>query len=157
MFSLLLFSVRRYWPWLCCFKLFLFFLYLSLKMFLISFLEFLKILFTYFYFWLGLRFFTGLSLVAESRGYSLVALWTSHCGGLSCGALDWQASVAAARECSSCISQALEHRLSSCSVWTELPYDTWDLLDQGLNPRLLHWQIPHPWATKETRFCISEF
>ena len=140
MFSLLLFSLEGIDLGFVVSN-FLFFLYLSLKMFLISFLEFLKNNFIYLFLAvLGLRFFMGLSLVGESRGYSLVALWTSHCGGFSCGALGWQASVAAARECSSCISQALEHRLSSCGVWAELPYDTWDLLDQGLNPCLLHWQ-----------------
>ena len=63
---------------------------ISLKMFLISFLEFFKSNFIYLFLFLavlGLRFFTGLSLVAESRGCSLVALWPSHSGGFSCGAL----------------------------------------------------------------------
>ena len=63
---------------------------ISLKMFLISFLEFFKSNFIYLFLFLavlGLRFFTGLSLVAESRGCSPAALWPSHCGGFSCGAL----------------------------------------------------------------------
>ena len=44
----------------------------------------------------------------------------SHCGGFSCygaQALGAWASVVAARGLSSCGTQALEHRLSSCGAW----------------------------------------
>ena len=44
---------------------------------------------------------------------------TSHCGGFSCcgaQALGAQASVVVARGLSSCVSQALEGRLSSCGA-----------------------------------------
>ena len=49
------------------------------------------------------------------------SMWASHCGGFSrCGAwaLGAQASAVVACELSSCGSQALEHRLSSCGTWT---------------------------------------
>ena len=46
--------------------------------------------------------------------------WASHCGGFSCcgaWALGTQASVVAARGLSSCVSRALERRLSNCGAW----------------------------------------
>ena len=46
-----------------------------------------------------------------------------------------QASVAAVRGLSSHSSWALEHRLGSCGPTTRVIS-----LDQGLNPRLLHWE-----------------
>ena len=74
-----------------------------------------------FYFWLRWVFIAarGLSLVAESRGYSL--LW---CAGFSlwwllllgARALGTRASVVVAHGLSSCGSRALEHRLSSCGA-----------------------------------------
>ena len=73
------------------------------------------------YFWLHWVFIAvqGLSLVAASRGYSSL-----RCAGFS---LRWllllrsmgsrhAASVVVARGLSSCGSQALEHRLSSCGA-----------------------------------------
>ena len=59
----------------------------------------------------------GLSLVAESGGYSLAGLCASHRGGFSCfGAqvLGAKASGVAAFGLRSCSSQALERRLNSC-------------------------------------------
>ena len=62
----------------------------------------------------------GFSLVAASRGYSLVAvhglLTAVAC---PCGARLWgiQASVVAACGLSSCGSQALEQSLNSCGSW----------------------------------------
>ena len=43
----------------------------------------------------------------------------SHCGGFCCGAqaLGMRASVVVAHGLSSCGSQALEGRLSSCGTW----------------------------------------
>ena len=69
------------------------------------------------FFWLRWVFVAacGLSLVAASRGYSL--LW---CGGFSCcgaWALGAWASVVVAHRLSICGSRALEHRLSSCGAW----------------------------------------
>ena len=56
-----------------------------------------------------------------------------HCGGFSCcGA--W-ASVVAARGLSSCGSQTLEHRLSSCgALGFQLPCRVWDLPRSGIEP-----------------------
>ena len=60
----------------------------------------------------------------------------SHCGGFSCGAgaLGTQASVVVARGFSSCGSQALEHRLSSCGSRASLLRGMWDLPGPGLEP-----------------------
>ena len=60
---------------------------------------------------------TGFSLVAASRGYSL--LWCAGGGFSCCGAraLGTQASVDVACGLSSCGSRALERRLSSCGIW----------------------------------------
>ena len=71
------------------------------------------------YLWLRWVFVAahGLSLVAESGGYS--SLRASHCGGFSCcgaQALGAQASVVVARGLSSCGSWALERRLRSCGT-----------------------------------------
>ena len=47
-------------------------------------------------------------------------VWASYCGGFSCcraQALGMWASVVVARGLSSCGSQALECRLSSCGAW----------------------------------------
>ena len=61
-----------------------------------------------FYFWLRWVFVAarGLSLVAGSGGFSCCGAW----------ALGAQASVVAARRLSSCVSWALERRLSSCGA-----------------------------------------
>ena len=84
---------------------------------------------------LGLPCCVSFSLVAVSRGYSLVAVWRfliccgfscyrtqaiGHAGFSSCGLRSWG-------------SWALEHRLSwskPCGIFS----------DQGLNLCLLHWQ-----------------
>ena len=61
----------------------------------------------------------------------------SHCSGFSrCGAraLGTRASVVAACELSSCGSQALEHRLSSCGTRAQLLRGMWDLPGPGLEP-----------------------
>ena len=61
----------------------------------------------------------------------------SHCGGFSCCralALGAQASVVVARGLSSCVSQALEHRLSSCGTWASLLHGMWDLPRPGIGP-----------------------
>ena len=62
----------------------------------------------------------GLSLVAASGATLRCNARASHCGGFSCcgaRALGVQASVAVACGLSSCGSQALERRLSSCGAW----------------------------------------
>ena len=61
----------------------------------------------------------------------------SHCGGFSCcgaPALGTWASVVAACGLSSCGSQALERRLSSCGAWAQLLRGMWDLPGPGLEP-----------------------
>ena len=68
------------------------------------------------YFWLRWVFMAvhGLSLVAASGGYSSL-----RCTGFSCGgaqALGTRASVVVVCGLSSCGSQALEHKLSSCGT-----------------------------------------
>ena len=55
----------------------------------------------------------------RERGLLCCGAWASYCGGFSCcraQALGLQPSVVAARRLISCGSQALEHRLSSCSA-----------------------------------------
>ena len=82
----------------------------------------------FFYFWLFWVFVAvcRLSLIADSRGYSLlVGARTSHRSGFSsCGA--WARGMGA--------SVVVAHRLScsrACGIF----------LDQGLNPCPLHWQV----------------
>ena len=71
-----------------------------------------------------------LSLVAASRGYSL--LW---CSDFSLQGLLLLWSVGLGRAClSSCSSQALEHRLSSCHAWASLLRSTWDHPGSGIEP-----------------------
>ena len=55
----------------------------------------------------------GLSLAVASRGYALVVTRASHCGGFSCCG-SWTLGLI---DCSSCGSQAVEGRLSSCGTW----------------------------------------
>ena len=106
---------------------------------------FLKILFIYF--WLRWVFIAacGLSLVAESRGYSLLRCtgfslrWllllqstgSRHMGFSSCGT---RASVVVAHGLSSCGSRALECRLSSCGPGAQLLRGIWDIPGPGLEP-----------------------
>jgi len=60
---------------------------------------------------------TGFSLVAESRGYSLVLHGLLTVVASLAAELGLWASVTVARGLSSCSSQALEHRLDSCGSW----------------------------------------
>ena len=64
----------------------------------------------------------------------------SHCGGFSCcgaRALGAWASIVVSHGLSSCDSQALEHRPSSCGTWAQLLCSMWDLLGPGLEPMSL--------------------
>ena len=106
----------------------------------------------FFFFWLRWVFVAahGLSLVAASGGYSSCSARASHCSGFSCcraqavgvrasvvaahGPQRAQASVVVARGLSSCGTQALEHRLSSCPAACGI------FPDQGSNLCSLHWQ-----------------
>ena len=111
---------------------------------------FLKIIFlVYFiylfiYFWLRWVFLAacGLSLVAVSRGYSLLPCVASHCSGFS---LQWllllrstgsrhAGSVVVAHRLQSAGSAVAAHGLSCFVACGTLP-------DQGLNPCPLHWQV----------------
>ena len=61
----------------------------------------------------------------------------SHCSGFPCcgtWALGTWASAVAARGLSSCGSQALERRLSSCGAWAQLLRGMWDLPGPGPEP-----------------------
>ena len=93
--------------------------------------EFLIISFFFLNFWLCWVFVAacGLSLVAVSRGYSLLAArGLSYCSGFSCYR-------AQALECvgfCSCSSQALECGLSSCGARASLPQGMWDLPGLGM-------------------------
>ena len=85
------------------------------------------------YLWLHWQVFVaarGLSLVAASGGYS--SLW---CAGFS---LRWllllQSTGSRCVGFSSCGSEALEHRLSSCGAWAQLFCGMWDLPRPGLEP-----------------------
>ena len=81
--------------------------------FLFIYLFFFQFLVIYLYLAvLGLSYCTGF--------LSSCGVRASHSGGFSCcetWALGPRASVFAARGLSSCGSQALEHRLSSCGAW----------------------------------------
>ena len=76
----------------------------------------------------GLHFCVGLSLAAESQGYSSCAQ-ASHCGGFSCGAQTLEHA-----GFSSCGSHALEHRVSSCGGWVKLLHGVWGFLGSGIKP-----------------------
>ena len=99
-----------------------------------------KYLFIYlFIYWLRWLFIAacGLSLLAASGGYSsLRCAGFSYCGGFCCRAqaIGAQASVVVACGLSSCGSQALEHRLSSCGARAQLLRGMWDLPGPGLKP-----------------------
>ena len=89
-----------------------------------------------FYFWLRWVFVVarGLSLVAASRATLPCGTWASHCSGFSrCRARalgTWDSVVGL----SSCGSQALERRLSSCGARASLLRGTWDLPGPGIKP-----------------------
>ena len=105
------------------------------------------------YFWLHWVFVAacGLSLVAESGGYSwlrcvgfslrwlllLRSTGSRHESISSCGT---RASVVVALGLSSCGSRALEHRLSSCGAGLSCSAACGIFPDQGSNPCPLHWQ-----------------
>ena len=64
-------------------------------------------------------------------------VWASHCGGFSCcgaQALGARASVVVVRGLTSCGSQALERRFSSCGTRALLLHGMWDLPGPGLEP-----------------------
>ena len=111
--------------------------------FLASFLFFFLIVYLFIFGCLGLCCCVGFSLVAVSRGCSLLecvgfSLWLlfllgrtgcrvcqhSNCGGL----------VVVAHELSSCSSQAPGHRLSGCGVRAQLLCSMWDLPRPGTEP-----------------------
>ena len=80
---------------------------------------------------------TGFSLAAVSGGYSWLWCAGFSLGGFSCcgaRALGVRASVVVALGLSSCGSQALEHRLSSCGARAQLLHGMWDLPGLGLKP-----------------------
>ena len=86
----------------------------------------------------GLHHCTGFPLVAERGGYSLVAvhgLPTVVAALVEHGLSGGQASVAAVSGLSSCSSQALEHRLRSCSARAQLLLSTWDFPGPRIVPR----------------------
>ena len=66
---------------------------------------------------LGLRCYTGFSLVVASRGYSSLGAWTR-------GHMDF----------SSCSSWVPEHRFSSFSAWALFLCSMWDLPGPGIEP-----------------------
>ena len=73
---------------------------------------------------LGLCYCSGLSTVREWGLLSGCSARVSQCGGLFC-----------------CRAWPLMHRLSSCGSWAYLLCSMWNLLEQGSNPCLLHWQV----------------
>ena len=76
----------------------------------------------------------GFSLVVESRGYCLVAVWASRCRGFSCCG----GQVLGCSGFSSCSSLALEHRINSCWAGFSCSMVCGIFLGQGLKPCLLH-------------------
>ena len=124
------------------------------------------ILQTKWFIWLIWVFVAAFSSCGE-RG--LLCSWgaqASHCGGFSCGALavGVQASVVAERGLSSRGSQALEHRLNSCSARASL-FLCGIFLDQGSNLCPLLWQVdalplahqgspPDQILLGNTRYCL---
>ena len=68
-------------------------------------------------------------------------------------------SVVAAHVLSSCISQALEHRLSSCGARAYLLLGVWDLLRQGIKPvsTELAGGFFNYWATREAPVHLLRF
>ena len=85
----------------------------------------------------------GLSLVAMSGGYSLVAahgLFTVAASLVSGRLHGAQTSTAAALRLSSYDSWAIEHSLNSCGVWAQFFTGCGIFPDQGSILCLLHWQ-----------------
>ena len=87
----------------------------------------------------------GLSLVVERGGIpSSCSTWASYCGGFSC----YRAQALGHAGFSSCSSQALEHRFSSCGARASLPHGTWDLPQPGIE-RVIARQTLNHWTTRE--------
>ena len=105
---------------------------LGLLLLLVTGVPFIFISMTFYFFWLCWVFVAarGLFLVVESGGYSLV-----QCVGFS---LRWllllQSTDSRRAGFSSCGSQALESRLSSCGARALLLHGMWDLPRPGLKP-----------------------
>ena len=66
-------------------------------------------------------------------GFSLVVVCSWVCGLLS-GGFFCEAPALEHMGFSSCVSQALEHRLNSCGSWAELPHGMRDLPGSGTEP-----------------------
>ena len=76
-------------------------------------------------------------LFLAALGLRCCARAFSSCGSFSCcgaWAVGARASLAVACGLSSCGSQGLEHRLSSCGAWAQLLCGMWDLPGPGLVP-----------------------
>ena len=92
---------------------------------------FFSVNFIYFFFWLHWVFIArGLSLVAESGGYSSL-----RCAGFSLLWLLLLRSTGSKRAgFSSCGTRALDHRLNSCGARALLLRSMWDLPGPGIKP-----------------------
>ena len=91
------------------------------------------------YFWLHWVFATACGSLQLRRAGATphCSVQASHCSGLSCcraRALGVRASVVVARGLSSCGSQALECRPSSCGARAQLLRSMWDPPGPGLKP-----------------------
>ena len=91
---------------------------------------------------LGLCCRTGFSLVAASGGCSLSrGLLIAVASVAEGGHQGPPASVLAAWELSSCGSQSLGHRFSSCGARAYSLHGLWDPPRPGIKPRPLHWWV----------------
>ena len=105
---------------------------LKISIFVINFFFFNLSFGLFIYFWLCWIFVAacGLSLVAASGAHSSL-----RCAGFSLRWLLLLWSTGSRRAgFSSCGSQALERRLSSCGAWAQLLRGMWDLPGPGLEP-----------------------
>ena len=95
-------------------------------------LLFLTILFIYFNFWLYWVFIVAkVFLELQQEGTALQL----QCAGLPLWwLLSLQSMSSRAGRLSSCGSQALEHKLSSCGEWAQLLCSRWDLPRSGIEP-----------------------
>ena len=104
----------------------------------LSFLFFFVYLFIYYFGCVGSSLLRVGFLQLQQAGATLrCGAQASHSSGFSCcgaWALGRRASVVAARGLSSCGSQALQHRLSSCGERAQLLRGMWDLPGPGLKP-----------------------
>ena len=87
---------------------------------------------------LSLRYYVHFSLVKASEGFPIVAVSTLLTGVASFvakhGLEGTWTLVAAACGLSSCSSQALDHRLNSCSQQALLLHGMWDPFRSGIEP-----------------------